>query len=75
MMPTLQSPSQVDTVSSLPDRCDGCGAAAKLGVALITGGQLAFCGHHANRMAGTIAQAAARIVVEEGFDWAGTPGG
>lgn len=72
-MPTLQSPTQVDTVSSVPDRCDGCGAAAKLGVTLTSGGELAFCGHHANRMAGTIAGIAARISLEEGFEWAGRP--
>jgi hypothetical protein len=73
MMPTLLSPSQVDTVSSLPDRCDGCGAAAKLGVVLSTGGELAFCGHHANRLAGNIVLIASRISLEDGFEWAGTP--
>ena len=73
-MPTLLSPSQVDTVESLPDRCDGCGAAAKLGVTLVTGGELAFCGHHANRLAITIVRTAARISLEEGFDWNGKPG-
>jgi hypothetical protein len=72
-MPTLLSPSQIDTVAELTDRCDACGAAAKLVVTLTTGGQLAFCGHHANRMAETIAATAARINVEEGFEWTGTP--
>ena len=72
-MPTLLSPSQVDTVESLTDRCDGCGAAAKLGMALASGGELAFCGHHANRLAGTIVRTAARISVEEGFQWTGKP--
>jgi hypothetical protein len=72
-MPTLLSPSQVDTVSSMPDRCDGCGAAAKLVVTLTAGGELAFCGHHANRMAGDLVRIAARITLEEGFEWAGTP--
>jgi hypothetical protein len=71
MMPTLLSPSQVDTVESLTDRCDGCGAAAKLGVTLASGGELAFCGHHANRLAGTIASTAVRISLEEGFEWTG----
>lgn len=72
-MPTLLSPSQVDTVASLPDRCDGCGAAAKLEVKLTTGGELAFCGHHANRLAITIVRTAARISLEEGFEWTGKP--
>jgi hypothetical protein len=73
MMPTLLSPSQVDTVPSMTERCDGCGAAAKLEVILTTGGELAFCGHHANRLAGTIVGIAARINLEEGFEWYGKP--
>ena len=72
-MPTLLTELQVDTVASLTDRCDGCGAAARLGVALVTGGELAFCGHHANRMADGIARVAVRISVHEGFAWAGLP--
>ena len=70
-MPTLLSPSQIDTVAELLERCDACSAAAKLVFTLTTGGQLAFCGHHANRMAGTITQTAAQISLEEGFEWAG----
>lgn len=72
-MPTLLTELQIDTVASLTDRCDGCGAAARLGVALATGGELAFCGHHANRMADGITRVAVRISVQEGFDWAGLP--
>lgn len=72
-MPALLMPSQVDTVATLTDTCDGCGAAAKLAVTLMAGGELAFCGHHANRMADSIKRVAARIDVEEGFDWAGRP--
>ena len=29
------------------DRCDRCGAAAKLRAVLPSGGELLFCGHHA----------------------------
>jgi hypothetical protein len=29
------------------DRCDRCGAAAKVRTLLPTGGELLFCGHHA----------------------------
>jgi len=36
---------------TLADRCDSCGAAAKV-VATFTTGELLFCGHHA-RQAGT----------------------
>jgi hypothetical protein len=31
------------------DRCDRCGAAAKLRAVLPSGGELLFCGHHARR--------------------------
>ncbi|GAA0907583.1 DUF7455 domain-containing protein [Pseudonocardia zijingensis] len=33
------------------DRCDGCGAAARVAVLLPTGGELLFCGHHARKHA------------------------
>lgn len=71
MTPSLLSPSPVDIVPSMPERCDGCGAAAKLGFHLSAGGELAFCGHHANRHAADIVRLAARIRIEEGFLWAG----
>ncbi|HEY3609272.1 MAG TPA: hypothetical protein VGL06_17365 [Pseudonocardiaceae bacterium] len=29
------------------DRCDRCGAAARVRAVLATGGELLFCGHHA----------------------------
>ena len=41
------------TVTSTPltaaDRCDRCGAAARMLVTLPTGGELLFCGHHGNQ--------------------------
>ena len=69
-MTTLLSP-EIVTVASLTARCDRCGAAARLELTLTTGGELAFCGHHGNRMAADINRIAARIVLEEGFEWAG----
>jgi hypothetical protein len=69
-MTTLLSP-EIVTVASLTARCDRCGAAARLEFTLATGGELAFCGHHGNRMAADINRIAARIVLEEGFEWAG----
>jgi hypothetical protein len=33
---------------TLADRCDRCGAAAKVRAILPKGGELLFCGHHAN---------------------------
>ena len=69
-MTTLLSP-EIDTVGELAERCDRCSAAAKLEVALASGGQLAFCGHHANRYAEDILRVAGQVRIEEGFDWAG----
>jgi hypothetical protein len=69
-MMTLLSP-EITTAVSLTDYCDRCGAAAKLTVVLTAGGELAFCGHHGNRLAGDIARIAARITVEDGYEWVG----
>ena len=69
-MTTLLSP-EITTVESLPERCDRCGAAARLNVTLIGGGELAFCGHHGNKHAAELVRLAAQVRVEDGFRWAG----
>lgn len=69
-MTTLLTP-EITTVGELTERCDRCSAAAKLEVKLAGGGELTFCGHHANRHHEDIVRVAERIVLEEGFDWAG----
>ena len=69
-MTTLLSTPEIVTVDELTERCDSCGAAAKLEVSLTSGGALAFCGHHANRHA-SVASLARRITLVEGFEWAG----
>ena len=69
-MTTLLSP-EITTVASLTERCDRCSAAAKLEVTLASGGELAFCGHHANRHHADITRVAERIVLEDDFEWAG----
>jgi hypothetical protein len=48
------------------DRCDRCGAAAKLRVQLPGGGELLFCGHHGNRFAGSLREKAAQFRDESG---------
>jgi hypothetical protein len=70
MTPTA-TPAPVATVPTLTDRCDRCGAAAKLDFQLVSGGQLSLCGHHANRLAGDIVRVARRITIEDGFTWSG----
>lgn len=69
-MTTLLSP-EITTVDELTDRCDRCGAAAKLVVTLASGGELAFCGHHANRLHADIVRIGERVALEGGFEWAG----
>ena len=69
-MTTLLSP-EIVTTAELLERCDRCGAAAKLEAELVSGGGLAFCGHHANRYDADILRLAGRITLEEGFAWAG----
>ncbi|MEV6923124.1 hypothetical protein AB0M46_01225 [Dactylosporangium sp. NPDC051485] len=51
------------------ERCDSCGAAAKLTATFANAGELSFCGHHANRFADRIAATADKVVVESGFEW------
>jgi hypothetical protein len=60
-------------VPELTDRCDRCGAAARLTLTLRAGGTLAFCGHHANRYAEPLVRTAARVTTEDGFTWRGAP--
>jgi len=71
-MNALLSPTQVEIVKTVSEDCDSCGNAAKLDVRLSTGGELAFCGHHANRHASEIARRANQVRVEAGFTWAGS---
>jgi uncharacterized protein (DUF983 family) len=61
----------VTVAAGLTERCDRCGAAGKLQVTLRTGGELTFCGHHANRFAAMLNNAATRVMVEFGFGWRG----
>jgi hypothetical protein len=69
-MTSLLSP-EITTVAELTDRCDRCSAAAKLVVTLTSGGELAFCGHHANRHHDDIVRVGERIQLEEGYEWGG----
>ncbi|MBA3021186.1 hypothetical protein [Propionicimonas sp.] len=43
------------------DRCDRCGAQAYLRVILTSGGELLFCGHHANEHSAKLSQVALTI--------------
>jgi hypothetical protein len=71
MIQTLNSQPAVHVADELGERCDRCGAAAKLRATITGTGSLAFCGHHANRYADRISVTAERIDVESGFAWRG----
>lgn len=43
------------------DRCDRCGAAAKVRAVLPTGGELLFCGHHARQHETKLKELSAQI--------------
>jgi hypothetical protein len=70
MMTTLLSKPEITTAETT-ERCDSCGAAAKMELTLTSGGSLAFCGHHANKHAVKLAGVASKVTLEEGFEWAG----
>ncbi len=71
MTHTALPPVWLEAASSVPERCDRCGAAAKIRFTVPPGGDLALCGHHANQHAERIAEVASLVIVEEGFDWRG----
>lgn len=59
MTPTLTPPDATTSVAS--ERCDRCGAAAKVRAVLPGGGDLVFCQHHANRYREQLEKAAAEV--------------
>jgi len=71
MVRTLVPPPTVQLSTAVDERCDGCGAAARIQVTLAASGNLTFCGHHANRYARPLLGLATLVVVESGFDWLG----
>jgi hypothetical protein len=71
MMSTLLSTPEIATVETVAERCDSCGAAARMELTLTNGGSLAFCGHHGNKLAGGLAKVASTVTLEVGFEWAG----
>lgn len=60
MTGTLTTPATLTAA----DRCDRCGAAASVRAVLPSGGELLFCGHHANEHAARLEQMAATVYDE-----------
>lgn len=71
---TRTVPPRLDVIALLDDNCDWCTVPARLKMALRGGGELTFCGHHANQLTGDILRRSAQVTVEAGFDWRGIAG-
>ena len=58
-MSGLEAPSLSATRPfGVSERCDRCGARARVRAVLTSGGELLFCGHHARRHEGQLRQLA-----------------
>jgi hypothetical protein len=68
MPQSVVSGPTVTVVAELVERCDRCGAAGKVR-AVVAGGELTFCGHHANQFAEGVYASAERVAVASGFEW------
>jgi hypothetical protein len=71
MTPTLTPPPEM-VAPATDERCDRCSAAGKLRVRLAEGGELVFCGHHANKYAEQLVTIAVAFVADPEFSWRGT---
>ena len=69
MTQALLPPPSLEVVPTLVERCDRCNAAGKLTMTMPEGGELVFCGHHANQHTEDILRTAKSVVLEEGFEW------
>jgi len=71
MTPTLTPPPEKVAAPAADERCDRCNAAGKLRVTLAGGGELVFCGHHANKYAEELVKIAVRFAADPEFTWRG----
>jgi hypothetical protein len=71
MTPTLTTPPEM-AVPDADERCDRCNAAGKLKIQLAEGGELTFCGHHANKYAEELVKIAVSVSVASDFTWRGS---
>ena len=71
MTPTITPPPEATAPPAAEERCDRCNAAGKLRVVLAGGGELIFCGHHANKFAPDLVKIAVETAPAPDFDWRG----
>jgi hypothetical protein len=72
MTATLTPPSETANAPAADERCDRSNAAGKLRIVLAGGGELVFCGHHANKYAEDLVKIAVTAAADEDFVWRGT---
>jgi hypothetical protein len=72
MTPTLTPPPEAAAPPAAEERCDRCNAAGKLRIVLAGGGELIFCGHHANKFAPELVKIAVEVVAAPDFTWRGS---
>lgn len=61
MSTTLTPPSDVAELTAA-DRCDRCGAQAKVRAMMPGGGDLVFCAHHARQYEDKLREAAVQVI-------------
>ncbi|MBB5872396.1 hypothetical protein F4553_005830 [Allocatelliglobosispora scoriae] len=72
MTATLTPPSETATAPAADERCDRCNAAGKLRIVMAGGGELVFCGHHANKYAEDLVKITVTAAADADFVWRGT---
>jgi hypothetical protein len=72
MTATLTPPPETATAQAADERCDRCNAGRKLRIVLAGGGELVFCGHHANKYAEDLVKITVDYTVEPDFTWRGS---
>ena len=70
MTPTLTPPPEAAAPPAAEERCDRCSAAGKLRIVLAGGGELVFCGHHANKFAPDLVKIAVEVSRRAGLQLA-----
>lgn len=71
-MTATLTPPPAATIPAADERCDRCNAAGKLRIVLAGGGELVFCGHHANKYADELVKITVDYTVEPDFTWRGS---
>jgi hypothetical protein len=72
MTPTLTPPPETVAPPAAEERCDRCNAAGKLRILLAGGGELVFCGHHANKYAEQLVKITIDVAATSDFTWRGS---